>query len=135
MGADLGALLLLELAAEEELELLDVVQQGLLLSVEEGRIAGEALGEVAELAHFAAEGFDVSGEIGVGLEEALNLGELATAFAEGAVHVGGVGEAAGGKRSPVAAVGGVASPAIAGSAVAGTVGAAPAALAVLLTLT
>lgn len=96
LGSYLGALLFLQLAAEEELQLLDVAEEGLLLAVEESRIAGEALGEVAQLAHLLAQGFYVAGEVGVALEGALDLGELAAAFAEGTIYVGGVGKAAGG---------------------------------------
>jgi hypothetical protein len=47
LGADLGALFFLQFAAEEELQLLDVAEEGLLLAAEEGGVAGEALGYVA----------------------------------------------------------------------------------------
>lgn len=115
--------------------MLDVVEEGLLLAAEESRVAGEALGYVAQVAHLLAEGFYVAGEVGVGLEAALDLREFAAAFAEGAVYVGGVGEASGGE-APVAAVGGVTGPAVVGAAASGSAEGAssPGLLAALLAL-
>jgi hypothetical protein len=75
---------------------LDVIEEGLLLAAEESGVAGEALGHVAQVAHLLAEGFYVAGEVGVGLEAALDLGEFAAALPEGAVYVARIRKASGG---------------------------------------